>query len=189
MCNTRTQTNTRPSLFFIPFPRCSFLLFFPFLPFPCSSFALDPCRPPRQHIRNRAAPPPPPTTSPPFRHPQQPPTREPTATRSTDEQQHTTATPSTASGRDDGAHSPVWHASLPEPRALGAQPGTLARYALGILPRKVVTTSRHRATLQCGGCPFSFEVCSKSQFSLTVKNLTSFQGFGLRIAIFWKFGF
>ena len=92
-----------PEPFFYSF---SSLFFSSFLSFHCSSFALDPCRPPRQHIMNRAAPPPPPTTSPPFRHPQQPPTREPTATRSTDEQQHTTATPSTASGRAMGAPSP-----------------------------------------------------------------------------------
>ena len=107
-----------PEPFFIPFPRCSFLLSFPFLPFPCSSFALDPCRPPRQHIRNRAAAPPPPTTSPPFRHPQQPPTRDPTATRSTDEQQHTTATPSTASGMPMGAPS----SPAGTPRALNCAP-------------------------------------------------------------------
>ena len=131
-CNTRTQTNTRPSLFFIPFPRCSFLLSFPFLPFPCSSFALDPCRPPRQHIMNRAAPPPPPTTSPPFRHPQQPPTREPTATRSTDEQQHTTATPSTASGRAMGrtlAPSGMPHALSRAPAAPSRAPSPAMPWA------------------------------------------------------------
>ena len=33
------------------------------------------------------------------------------------------------------------------------------------------------------------EVCSKSQFALTVKNLTRFLGFDLRIAVFVKFGF
>ena len=96
-----THRPTRARAFFL-FLFLAVLFFFPFLSFPCSSFALDPCRPPRQHIRSRAAAPPPPTTSPPFRHPQQPPTREPTATRSTDEQQHMTATPSTASGRAMG---------------------------------------------------------------------------------------
>ena len=80
------------------------------------------------------------------------------------------------------------------PHALSRAPSVPSRapsprYVLGILPRKVVTTSRHKATLQGGGCPFSFEVCSKSQFALTVKKLTRFLGFDLRIAVFWKFSF
>ena len=47
----------------------------------------------------------------------------------------------------------------------------------------------HTNGLQRGGCPFLVEVCSKYQFALTVKNLTRFQGFDLRMAVFGNFGF
>ena len=47
----------------------------------------------------------------------------------------------------------------------------------------------HTNGLQGGGCFFSPEVCSKSQLALTVKNLTRFQGFDIRIAVIGKFGF
>lgn len=47
----------------------------------------------------------------------------------------------------------------------------------------------HTNGLHCGGCFFLDVVCSKSQFALTVKNLTRFLGFDLRIAVFWKFCF
>ena len=47
----------------------------------------------------------------------------------------------------------------------------------------------HTKGLQSGGCPFLVEVCSKSQFALTVRNIPCFLGFDLRIAAFGKFSF
>ena len=47
----------------------------------------------------------------------------------------------------------------------------------------------HTNGLQGGGCPFLVEVCSKSQFALTVRNIPCFQGFDLRIAVFGKLCF
>ena len=88
------------------------------------------------------------------------------------------------------------HALAPSgmPHALSRAPSVpsrapSSRYALGILPRKVVTTSRHRTTLQGGGCFFSLEVCSKSQLALTVRNIPCFLGVDLWIAVFEKFDF
>lgn len=47
----------------------------------------------------------------------------------------------------------------------------------------------HTNGLQCGGCFFSLEVCLKSQFALTVRNIPCFLGVDLRIAVFVEFGF
>lgn len=90
---------------------------------------------------------------------------------------------------DGHAPRPVWYASRPEPCASVLSRAPSPRYALGILPRKVVTTSRHRTTLQGGGRFFLDVVCSKSQFALTVRNIPCFLGFDLRIAVFGKFSF
>lgn len=49
------------------------------------------------------------------------------STAATDEQQHTTAIPSTASWRARAHSRPVWNASRPSLRTLGAQSDTLAR--------------------------------------------------------------
>lgn len=54
---------------------------------------------------------------------------------------------------------------------------------------QVLPYPHHSNGLQCGGCFFSLVVCSKSQLALTVKNITCFQGFDLRIAVFEKFRF
>ena len=195
-------------------PNLFYFFSFPFLSFLSFLLSLDPYRQPCQYIRSRAAPPD--TTiirvdwkaSPPsgIPHPMSNHTR--TASGRT-----TTAAPSPTSRatftpmnnhtqNDIRAHNlnrfraSDGHALAPSgmPHALSRAPSVpsrapSSRYALGILPRKVVTTSRHRATLQCGGCFFSLEVCSKSQFALTVKKLTRFQGFNLRIAVFVKFSF
>ena len=103
----------------------------------------------------------------------------------------------TASGRhlnrfreaDGRTIVPGWNTSRPELCAHGASrtpsPARVCvRIYLQVSPYLLSTNG-----LQGGGCPFSFKVCSKSQFALTVKNLTCFQGFDLRIAVFGKFGF
>lgn len=90
----------------------------------------------------------------------------------------------------DGAHPrPSWNASRPEPCARGAsRTPSPARVCVRIY-LQVSPYLHHTKGLQCGGCSFLLEVCSKSQFALTVKNLTRFQGFDLRIAVIGKFGF
>ena len=84
---------------------------------------------------------------------------------------------------------PVWYASRPEPCAHDAsRTPSPARVCVRIY-LQVSPYLHHTNGLQSGGCPFSFEVCSKSQFALTVKKLTCFPGFDLRIAVFGKYGF
>ena len=84
---------------------------------------------------------------------------------------------------------PGWKASRHKPCARGAsRTPSSARVCVRIY-LQVSPYLHHTKGQQCGGCPFSFEVCSKSQFALTVKKLTRFQGFDLRIAVFGKFGF
>ena len=84
---------------------------------------------------------------------------------------------------------PGWSASHPEPCAHGASRTPSPARVGARIYLQVSPYLHHTNGLQRGGCSFSFVVCSKTQFALTVRNIPCFLGFDLWIADFWKFGF
>ena len=150
-CKARTQTNTRPSLFLFLF--LAVLFFFPFLSFPSLVLPLlliradhlantsgteqqhHRRRPPRHRSGIHSS----------HRHESRPPQDPPTSNGKT-------ATPSTASGRDDGRTIvPGWNTSRPELCAHGAsRTPSPARVCVRIY-LQVSPYLHHTNGYQCGG--------------------------------------